>query len=171
MRLALIAAALLTWSCGGGPTCIARFFSRGHPGTTSGALSGPYDCKPVATYWRSSINTSVFAILAPLGSPDVSLAVSIYLPGELQPGHFRLTDPGAHGDIFVKAGAQSFVWEACAVGDCFDHAGGSYDLYLAGVTHAAAASYGKTYEAHGTLDATLTSYSVFDPTLTLQVTF
>jgi hypothetical protein len=137
--------------------------------TLSGAMTGAYDCTPVATAWASSGDAGVFSFfVAPVATtPDVEAIIA--WSGEPHAGHYLSAAAGAGGGAGVTT-ADSRAWSAMAGG-----AGprGSYDLAFTSVTYAQTIPTGKLYAAHGTLRATLSAEASTGALgdITMMVTF
>lgn len=169
--LALTVLFAVASACGGSPTSSLESehaASSTCTGSVGGAASGTIDCGDSAkAAWSTDGNKGAFFVAA--GGDTASaprMTVAIEFPGEPRVGTYRAADASVQGGLVVNAGQSAFSVSRGESG----LSGGDYVLTLEKVAQTSSISEGKTYDVHGTLEATLHAVSG-SGTVTLHVKF
>ena len=119
-----------------------------------GAIAATLACTASVT-WNESKNLGAVSLTVAQPAPLQIVNVTLARPGPPAVGSWKGSDRRADGAVVVaKHGSPLPSWLASSAGDGIP-AQGAYTLYVSTLTSSADTSYGRSYVAHGTLDATL----------------
>jgi hypothetical protein len=119
----------------------------------TGNLSGTLVCTPAETIWSSASDTGAFTFAVPATATEPGVQVHVTWSGEPAVGSDSSGAPDAVGQI-VATNAAGQAWSAVAGGAS---ARGSYVLTFRSVVAGVSTGSTTSYDAHGSLYASLIS--------------